>query len=94
MVSIEVRNASRRLIRPYFSKLGWLAKVIWPIAFSIPLTFYEKGVRLCGLIRGSLDLKYFEYRQIVQNLCIVLYKDNVSEYTLFVYRFIQYDNKQ
>jgi hypothetical protein len=55
MVSIEVRNASRRLIRPYFSKLGRLANVIWRIAFSIPLLFYEKGVRLCDLFRASLS---------------------------------------
>jgi hypothetical protein len=50
MVSIEVRNASRRLIRPYFSKLGWLAKVIWRIVFSIPLPFYERGTRMRDLI--------------------------------------------
>jgi hypothetical protein len=57
MVSIEVRNASRRLVRPYFSKLGWLAKVIWRIAISIPLPFYEREARWCDLFRGSLTLE-------------------------------------
>jgi hypothetical protein len=57
MVSIEVRNASRRLVRPYFSKLGWLAKVIWRIAIPIPLPFYERSGRTCDLFRGSLAYK-------------------------------------
>jgi hypothetical protein len=37
--STVCKNCSRRLARANFSKLGWQAKVIWRIAFSLYLLF-------------------------------------------------------
>src|ERR1700729_4125725 len=56
MASIVFRNSSRRLLRAYFSKLGWLANVIWRIAFFNQLQVYPSWLWRSDLFRASLSL--------------------------------------
>src|SRR5580692_1402337 len=56
MASIAFRNSSRRLLRAYFSKLGWQANVIWRIAFFNQLQVYPSWLWRSDLFRASLDL--------------------------------------
>src|ERR1700723_475671 len=56
MASIVFRNSSRRLLRAYFSKLGWQANVIWRIAFFNQLQVYPSWLWRSDLFRASLDL--------------------------------------
>src|ERR1700733_2270838 len=57
MASIVFRNSSRRLLRAYFSKLGWLANVIWRIAFFNQLQVYPSWLWRSDLFRASLNLR-------------------------------------
>src|ERR1700723_1346020 len=54
MASIAFRNSSRRLLRAYFSKLGWQANVIWRIAFFNQLQVYPSWLWRSDLFRASL----------------------------------------
>src|ERR1700733_8052016 len=54
MASIVFRNSSRRLLRAYFSKLGWQANVIWRIAFFNQLQVYPSWLWRSDLFRASL----------------------------------------
>src|ERR1700729_3733844 len=54
MDSIAFRNSSRRLLRAYFSKLGWQANVIWRIAFFNQLQVYPSWLWRSDLFRASL----------------------------------------
>src|ERR1700722_5785290 len=54
MASIAFRNSSRRLLRAYFSKLGWQANVIWRIAFFNQLQVYPSWLWTSDLFRASL----------------------------------------
>src|ERR1700733_4741802 len=55
MASIAFRNSSRRLLRAYFSKLGWQANVIWRIAFFNQLQVYPSWLWTSDLFRASLN---------------------------------------
>src|SRR5580700_4463334 len=56
MASIVFRNSSRRLLRAYFSKLGWQANVIWRIAFFNQLQVYPSWLWRSDLFRASLNV--------------------------------------
>src|ERR1700735_998621 len=56
MASIVFRNSSRRLLRAYFSKLGWQANVIWRIAFFNQLQVYPSWLWRSDLYRASLGV--------------------------------------
>src|ERR1700733_10765890 len=56
MASIAFRNSSRRLLRAYFSKLGWQANVIWRIAFFNQLQVYPSWLWRSDLFRASLKV--------------------------------------
>src|SRR5580698_3428551 len=58
MASIVFRNSSRRLLRAYFSKLGWQANVIWRIAFFNQLQVYPSWLWRSDLFRASLNAAY------------------------------------
>src|SRR6516165_10990907 len=62
MAAIVLRNSSRRLLRAYFSKLGWQANVIWRIAFSYQLQVYLSQLLRFDLFRGSLAPEREEQR--------------------------------
>src|SRR5580704_5188386 len=79
MASIAFRNSSRRLLRAYFSKLGWQANVIWRIAFFNQLQVYPSWLWRSDLFRASL---VFETRRRITKLGVTIMATSLASVSL------------